>query len=65
MTSTFTLYWISEDGQNFFDMGSFATEQEAEDAIESAQADLISQCGEEHQKLEINQGRFSVDEKSL
>ena len=39
-----TLYWVREDGQGSFDMGSFASKAEAEGAIPSAKAELINQC---------------------
>lgn len=66
-----TLYWLSEDEQNSFDMGSFASEAKAEAAIPSAKADLISQCpgfGDETDsdfikcRREIEEGSWSVIE---
>ena len=40
----FTLYWIREDGQGDFNMGTFATETDAKAAIPRAEAELIDQC---------------------
>ena len=62
MTKTFKLYWIREDRQGDFDMGSFTTRPEAEEAIPSAKAELIDQCGEEYQKAEIEAGTWQINE---
>ena len=43
MTTTFTLYWVREDKQGDFNMGSFASRAEAEAAIPAAKAELIDQ----------------------
>ena len=58
----FILYWIREDKQGSFNMGSFATKEEADAAILAAKAELISQCGEDYQKAEIEAGSWSIDE---
>lgn len=44
----FRLYWTREDRQGGYNMGSYATEQEAEDAIAGAQVELINQCPRPH-----------------
>lgn len=44
----FTLYWIREDGQGDFNMGSYETREEAEAAIPAAKAELIGQCPGPH-----------------
>lgn len=62
MTTAFTLYWIREDKQGSFNMGSFATETEARDAIPAAKVELLDQCGEDYQKAEIEDGSWSVEE---
>ena len=59
---TFTLYWIREDGQGDFNMGAFATHAEAEKAIPSAKAELLEQCGEDFQKVEIETGKWAIQE---
>lgn len=59
----FTLYWIREDGQGDFNMGSFATKAEAEAAIPAAREELIIQCGEDWQKDQIDAGRWSIKEE--
>lgn len=60
MTKTFKLFWIREDGQGDFDMGTYDTAEAAEAAIPGARAELIDQCGEQHQKDAIDAGRWSV-----
>ena len=62
MAKTFTLYWIREDKQGSFNMGSFTTSAEADAAIPAAKAELIDQCGEDFQKGEIEAGSWSIDE---
>jgi hypothetical protein len=62
MIKTFKLYWIREDSQGSFDMGTFATKGEAEAAIDAAKAELIGQCGEDYQKAEIKAGSWSIEE---
>lgn len=70
MTSKFKLYWTREDGQGEFEMGTFATEVEAEAAIEAARAELIAQCPGPHVETnddfvkcrnEINAGTFDIE----
>jgi hypothetical protein len=53
----FKLYWIREDEQGSFDMGSYDSPADAEAAIPAAEAELIDQCGEDYQKAEIKAGR--------
>lgn len=67
MTTTCTLYWIRADKQGDYNMGSFATEQEAWDAIPSATSELIEQCpgpvgSDENMACiaEINDGSWAV-----
>lgn len=59
---TFTLYWIRQDGQGDFNMGRFPTKAEAEAAIPGAEAELIGQCGEEFQRQEIRDGKWSIQQ---
>ena len=59
--TAFKLYWIREDEQGSYNMGSFATEAEAEAAIDAAKAELVAQCGEDYQKDEVEKGRWSIE----
>ena len=43
----FVIYWTAEDKQGDMHMGSFATEADAESALESAKAELMSQAHED------------------
>jgi len=61
---TFTLYWIREDGQGDFNMGSFDTAEAAEAGIPAARLELLDQCGEDYQKAEIKAGQWSILEES-
>jgi hypothetical protein len=63
-TKNFKLFWIREDKQGSFDMGSFPTKAEAEAAIDAAKAELIDQCGEDYQKAEIEAGSWSIEEEA-
>lgn len=56
-----TLYWIREDRQGSYNMGSYETHEAAEAAIEGAKAELIDQCGEEYQKEEVLKGSWSIE----
>ena len=57
---TYTLHWVREDSQGDFNMGEFATREEAEAAIPAAKAELLDQCGEDSQKAEIEAGTWSI-----
>lgn len=59
----FTLYWVREDKQGDFNMGSFETREEAEAAIHAAKAELIAVCGEDYQKAELEAGSWQIDEE--
>lgn len=50
----FTLYWIREDRQGAYNMGSYATEQEANEAIAGAKAELLDQCPRPHVETNEN-----------
>lgn len=56
----YTLYWIREDGQGDFNMGSYPTQEAAEAAIPAAKAELLGQCGEDFLRAEIEAGRWSI-----
>jgi len=58
--TTFTLYWIRQDGQGDFNVGTFPTKAEAEAAIPAAKAELIDQCGEASQRQEIEDGSWNI-----
>lgn len=60
----FTLYWVRKDGQGDFNMGDFATKEDAEAAIPAAKAELLDQCGEDFQRVEIEEGRWEIQEKT-
>lgn len=61
MTTTFTLFWVREDKQGSFNMGTYPTKAEAEAAITAAKAELIGQCGEDYQRQEIEDGSWSIE----
>lgn len=65
----YTLYWVREDGQGDYDMGTFDTRADAEAAIPAATAELIAQCPgpqvEENEEFtacraEIEAGSWSI-----
>lgn len=58
----FTLYWIREDGQGDFNMGSYGTREEAAAAIPTAKAELLGQCGEQFQRDEIEAGTWTIQD---
>ncbi len=58
----FTLYWIREDGQGDYNMGTYETREEAEAAIPAAKQELLDQCGEDFQRQEIEAGRWDVQD---
>jgi hypothetical protein len=67
-----TLYWIREDGQGAYNMGDFDTEAAAKAEIETAEAELISQCPGPHIESnndftrcrdEIKSGKWSIQAK--
>lgn len=58
----FTLYWMRKDGQGDFNMGTFETKALAEAAMPSAKAELLEQCGEDHQRQEIEDGSWSIQQ---
>jgi hypothetical protein len=56
----FKLFWQSADRQSDIPMGKFDTRAAAEAAIPAARAELLDQCGEDHQRAEVNAGRFEI-----
>lgn len=62
MTAKFKLYWVREDGQGDYDMGSYDTREEAEAAIPAAKQELLDQCGEDYQRKEIEDGRWGISQ---
>ena len=60
--TTYTLYWISEDGQSEINMGTFNTRLDAWGSTLKAELELIEQCGEQEQRDKIVAGWWIVDE---
>lgn len=60
-TTTYKLYWTKADGQASLDMGDFASEAEALADVPNAAKWLLDQCGEDHDRVAIMGGRWSVD----
>lgn len=58
----FVLYWVREDRQGSYNMGSFATRDEALRHISAAKAELMEMCSAE-MAVEIEAGDFQVDEE--
>lgn len=58
--TTYTLFWIREDGQGGYEMGTFATEAEAEAAIPAAEAELLDLSDDDAHKAEIHAGGWKV-----
>ena len=58
----FVLYWVREDRQGSYNMGSFTTREAALRHIPAAKADLIGMCSAE-MAAEIEAGAFQVDEE--
>lgn len=58
----FDLYWIREDKQGDIKCGSYSTRAEAEAAIPAMKAELLAQCGEDHERQEIEDGSWDVSE---
>lgn len=58
----FTLYWNRADKQGDFNMGEYDTRAEAEAAIPAAKAELLAQCSEAHDRQEIEEGSWTIDE---
>lgn len=62
MTTTFTLYWVREDRQGDYEMGTYDSKSAAEAAIPAMEAVLIDQCGYDYQKDEIRAGSWHISE---
>ena len=60
--TTYTLYWISEDGQSDYIMGEFATRADAEAARLKTELDLIAEAADQEQRDKIVAGWWSVCE---
>jgi len=68
---SFTLYWIRTDNQGSIEIGEYPTMESAVAAIQTAQAELVSQCPGPHDENndeftqsrdEILNGRWTVEE---
>ena len=60
MPTTYTLFWIRQDGQGDYNMGTYPTKEAAKAAIPEAKAELLDQCGEDYQRDEIEAGRWDI-----
>lgn len=61
MTTTFKLYWVRADEQGSYDMGSYASHEEAEAAIPAMKQELLDQQGEQSGRDEIEAGRWAIE----
>lgn len=59
----YVLHWVREDRQGSFNMGDYASEEAAWEAVSDARDELLAQCGEDFQKVEIDQGTWAVERK--
>ncbi len=57
----YTLIWNSADGQGSLEMGVFATEAAAMEAIPAALAELVEQTAGDEQEADIRAGNWSVE----
>jgi 4-hydroxyphenylpyruvate dioxygenase-like putative hemolysin len=60
--TTYTLYWISEDGQDDIYMGEFQTRKEAEEGQLNAELDLIAEAADQEELDKIVAGWWSISE---
>lgn len=57
----YTLIWNSADGQGSLEMGAFASEAAAIEAIPAALAELLEQTADDEQERDIRAGNWSVE----
>ena len=60
--TTYTLYWISEDGQSDIRMGAFNTRLDAWGSTLKAELEMIDQAADQEQRDSIVAGWWTVCE---
>lgn len=58
----YKLFWLREDRQGDYDMGTYPDRASAENEIPAATAELLSQCSSQEDRDEIASGDWKIIE---